>query len=116
MTVTGRHRQHTTLDFQTARFETTTVTIGLRQVTEPVRVSLIRQQLGLNDSTVILEGRLLEPRRRPEALKAGHEAPLNWGGRGGLARLEPYQGAITDAWRDKYGDRLLMTWRSDETP
>lgn len=113
MTLASRHRPVTVLAFQTSASTSETVTIALRQVTNPAKVSLINQQLGLDGTRIILEGRLVDPLRRPDGLKAKHKAPLTWAGRSGIAMLEPYQGAITDAWRDKYGDALLLTWASD---
>lgn len=92
------------------------MSIALRQVTNATRVTLIREQLGLTDSTLIIEGRLVSPLRTPATLKAGSTAPLTWAGRNGIARVEPYQGAIVNSWRDRYGDKLLLTWTTDEIP
>lgn len=113
MTLTSRHRPLTMLTFQTSASTSETVSIALRQVTNPGRISLIQQQLGLDATRLIIEGRLVDPLRRPAALKAKHKAPLTWAGRDGLAILEPYQGALTSAWRDTYGDKLLLSWAGD---
>lgn len=93
-----------------------TLTIAPRQVTNPSRVSLISEQLGLTKGTVIIEARLVTPLRLPATVKAGATGILTWAGRAGVARLEPYQGAIVNAWRDRYGDKLLLTWTTDEIP
>jgi hypothetical protein len=112
VTLASRHRPATELVFKTSSTESTTMSIALRQVTNPARISLIQQQLGLDAAVVILEGRLIDPLRRPEALVAGRKAPLTWAGKAGTARLEPYQGAITATWRDRYGDKLLLSWEA----
>lgn len=91
------------------------LTLALRQVTNPVKVSLIRRQLGLNEGDAILEARLVTPRRKPDAVKAGMKVnAFQWAGRSGQLRLEPYQDAIPGEWRDRYGDRLIFSWTSDE--
>lgn len=90
------------------------LTLAMRQVTNPVKISLIRRQLGLNEGDAILEARLVTPRRKPDAVKAGMKTPLAWAGRNGIARLEPYQSSIPGEWRDRYGDRLIFSWTSDE--
>lgn len=110
VTLAARRRRVFTLTFGTL-----TVDIAIRQVTNANRISLIQQQLGLNKSTVILEGRMVDPREVPDELSAGSPvAPFVWAGRQGMIRVEPYQSAITGAWRQKYGDRVVMSWRSDE--
>lgn len=111
MTLTSRHRPPTELVFPWG-----SVTVGLKQVTDPIRFSLVRQQLGLTASATIIEGRLIDPKHKPAQLKAGETAPLEWAGRNGMVRVEPYQGAITDRWRDKHGDKILLSWSTDEVP
>lgn len=108
----SRHRPVTTMTFQTGAATTETVTIALRQVTNPARISLISNQIGLGSAKVIIEGRLQSPKSRPAALKATHKAPLTWAGRDGLATLEPYQGALLPGWESKYGEKLLLTWEA----
>lgn len=91
------------------------LTLAMRQVTNPVKISLIRRQLGLNEGDAILEARLVTPRRLPAAVKAGMKVnAFTWAGRTGQLRLEPYQDAIPGEWRDRYGDRLIFSWTSDE--
>lgn len=115
-TITARYRPHTLLTFNPGETSEVSVTIALRQVTNASRVSLIQQQLGLNKTVVLIEGRLVEPLRTPSALRAGAKALLTWAGRVGVARLEPYQGALNDALRDRFGDKLLLSWTSDVIP
>lgn len=94
-------------------FGSTLVTVALRQVTNANRISLIKQQMGLNKSEVILEGRMVKPRKVPSTIKAGSTAKLTWAGVEGWCRLETYQSAIKDDWRDKYGDRIVFSFRTD---
>ncbi len=115
-TLTARYRPHTTLTFNPGSSREETITVALRQVTNPTRVSLIQQQLGLTKGVAVLEGRLVDPLRTPSNVKAGSEALLSWAGRQGVARLEPYQGALPDVLRDRFGDKLLLSWRTDEIP
>ena len=115
-TVSARYRPLTVLTFNPGSAREEVVTIALRQVTNPTRVSLIQQQLGLTKGVAVIEVRLVTPRRTPANLKAGSEALLVWSGRNGVARLEPYQGALPDVLRDEFGDKLLLSWRTDEIP
>lgn len=115
-TVTARYRPLTRLTFNPGEAREESVTLALRQVTNPTRVSLIQQQLGLTKGVVVLEGRLVEPLRVPSNVKAGSEALLSWSGRVGVARLEPYQSALTGELRDRFGDKVLLSWRTDEIP
>ncbi len=114
-TLTARYRPLTTLTFIGPGRETA-VTIALRQITSAGRVTQIQQQYGLTKGVVLLEGRLVEPLLTPSTLKAGDQALLAWAGRQGVARLEPYQGALNDALRERFGDKLLLSWRTDEIP
>ncbi len=115
-TLSARYRPLTILTFNPGSGREEAITIALRQVTNPSRVSLIQQQLGLTKGVVVLEGRLVEPLRVPVNLKAGSEALLTWSGRVGVARLEPYQSALTGELRDRFGDKVLLSWRTDEIP
>lgn len=90
-TLTARHRPTVTLAFDIDTGSEEEVVVALRQVTNPNRVSLIREQLGLTDATLILEGRLVTPRTLPGSVTAGAVAELTWGGARGAARLEPPQ-------------------------
>ena len=111
MTLTSAYRPLTTLTFQTGPSTTEDVTCGLRAASTST-AQLLVQQLGLNASVVILEARLITPRRRPAALKTNHKAALTWGGRSGVATLLPHESAIPTRWRDTYGDKLLISWES----
>lgn len=95
-------------------FTTGSVTAAVRQITNPSRVSLIKRSLGLENADAILEARLVTPRRRPTTLKAGSKAVFSWAGRAGVVTLEPYQDAIPAEWRDRYGDRLILSFSTDE--
>lgn len=115
-TLSARHRNLHTLVFSPGTNRETSVQVALRQVTSAARVAQLKEQLGLTKGVTLLEGRLVEPLRTPEHLRAGVEALLVWAGRTGALRLEAYQGAITDHWRDRYGDKLVFSWRTDEIP
>lgn len=108
-----RYRPTTDLTFAVGPNETETVTAALRQITDPTRVTLLQQQLGLNASTLILEARLTSPKQLPSTVKAGHRTAITWAGRPGIARLEPHQGNLATAWRDRYGDRILLSWETN---
>ena len=111
MTVTSRYRRATTITF-----DGDAITVALRHITSPTRISLIRSQLGLTDARALIEGRLVDPLELPAAIKAGATAALTWAGRSGLARLEPYEDALPDALRRRFGQRILLTWDTDEVP
>lgn len=115
-TLSGRHRPITSLTFNPGTGREETIEVALRQVTNPARVSLIQGQLGLTKGVIVIEGRMVTPRRVPESLRAGNEALLEWSGRAGVARFEPHQGALVGKLRDRYGDKVLLSWRTDEIP
>lgn len=109
VSLAARHRQVHTLVFGA-----TSVDVALRQVTNANRISLIKQQMGLNHSEIILEGRMVDPRTVPSTMVAGSIATLVWAGRTGLVRVESYQSVLVDSWRQLYGDRVVFSWRTDE--
>ena len=90
-----------------------TVTGVIRQLTGN-RLGLIQEQLGLDKSTVILQMRLTSPLALPATVKVGHRAELTWGGRAGVARLKPYQYNLASAWTAKYGEKIMLSWQTDE--
>lgn len=109
-----KHRPTTILEFLDASQTTSgTLTGILRQLTGARRAS-IQEQLGLDKASVILELRLTSPLELPATIKAGHRAALTWAGRAGVARLEPYQYNLSSTWRAKYGDKILLSWQTDE--
>lgn len=108
-TVTGRHRPHTTLVFQPGGAE---VVVALRQVTDARRIGA----LGLTDAQAVIEGRLVRPLELPASVKAGAQAVLVWAGRAGAARLEPVQDSLTPRLRQRFGQRITLSWRTDEIP
>lgn len=115
MTLTSSYRPTTTLVFNEgdAGLEAS-VTAAIRQVTNPAKISLIQQAAGLTSAHAILEARLVDPLRVPAAVTPGSLARLTWAGVNGRARVEPYASSLPDAWRDEYGDRILLSFTSDE--
>lgn len=91
-----------------------TVSAVITQITSPSRVSAIQEQFGLDKASLVLEARLTSPATLPATVKAGMRAALTWAGRGGAARLEPYQYNLTSAWKTKYGEKILLSWQTDE--
>lgn len=112
VTLASQYRGTITLSFRVSATGTETITAALRQVTDATRASLIQAQLGLSQTALIIEGRLEAPRRAPDTLKAGRKAALTWAGRDGIATLQPGGQPIPDAWRDRYGDKLLLSWEA----
>lgn len=110
MTLSSSYRGGVTVAFNTGA----TVSIAVRQVTNPSRVSLIRRSLGLENADAVLEARLINPKRAPAALKAGAKATFTWAGRAGVVTVEPYQSSLPTEWRDRYGDRILLSFSTDE--
>lgn len=108
-TVTSRHRPHTVLVFQPGGVE---VTVALRQVTDARRIGA----LGLTDANAVIEGRMVMPLELPENVRAGAQAVLQWAGRNGAARLEPVQDALTPRHRRMFGQKITLSWRTDEIP
>ena len=108
-TVTTRYRPHTTLVFQPGNVE---VVVGLRQVTDAKRIG----NLGLTDAQAVIEGRLISPLELPANVKAGAQAVLPWAGRNGAARLEPVQDALTPRLHKRFGQKIVLSWRTDEIP
>lgn len=117
MTLTSSYRPTTTLVFNEgdAGIEAS-VDVAIRQVTNPAKISLIQQAAGLTNAAAILEARLVTPRRVPATVQPGSLARLSWAGVNGRARVEPYASSLPDAWRDEYGDRIVLSFTSDEIP
>lgn len=111
------YRPTTTIEFLNAsQTAVASVTCALKQITNPSRVSFLQAQLGLEKTSLILEARLTSPKALPGAAKAGMRAQLTWAGRAGVARLEPYQYNVIAELRDTYGEKILLSWRTDEIP
>lgn len=117
VTLTSSYRPTTTLVFNEgdAGLEAS-VDVAIRQVTNPAKISLIQQAAGLTNAAAILEARLVTPRRVPSTVQPGSLARLSWAGVNGRARVEPYASSLPSEWRDEYGDRILLTFTSDEIP
>lgn len=108
------YRPTTSIEFLDASASTSgSITAAVRQISGR-QADSIREQLGLNQATVLLQARLSSPKRLPDTVKAGHRAALTWAGRDGVARLTPYQYNLATQWRDKYGDSILLAWQTDE--
>lgn len=119
-TLTSRYRRVTALSFRfpddAADTVRVSVQVALRQVTEPNRVSLIVQQSGLTKVSAVLEGRMVSPLVAPEGLQAGMVALHEHAGVTGVLRVEPYEDALPDRLRRRFGQKVLFTWRTDEVP
>ena len=108
------YRPVTTLTFRDASNTTSgSATAALRHITGR-GADATKEALGLSKSTVLRKARLISPKRLPNGVKAGHRATLAWAGRSGVARLTTYQYNLADAWRDTYGDAILLAWETDE--
>lgn len=109
------YKPTTSLEFLDSSGSTVdTVAAVITQITSASRVSSIKEQLGLDKASLVLEARLTSPTTLPATVKAGMRAALTWAGRGGAARLEPYQYNLTSAWKTKYGEKILLSWQTDE--
>lgn len=115
-TLTSRYRRVTALSFNEYPGPAVEVQVALRQVTEPNRVSLVVQQSGLTRVSAVFEGRMVKPLTTPEALTPGSEALHEHAGVTGVLRVEPYEDALPDRLRRRFGQKVLFTWRTDEVP
>ena len=90
------------------------LTVAVRQVTNPTRIALIKNQAGLDDADAILEARLVEPKSLPASVKAGMKGEYTWSGRKGIVTLQPYETGLRSEWTAIHGERIYLAWDSDE--
>jgi len=115
MSLASRNRRTSSLAFlDSSGNAAATLVCTVRQLTHSSRRSSLREQFGLNDAEIILQARLVSPKRLPGAVKAGMRAELTWSGRKGVARVEPYSEMLSNRFRDRYGEAIMLSWQSDE--
>lgn len=111
MTFPGDYLPNVTLAFPEAG---ESITVALHQITDPARIALLHQRLGLNESDAILEGRMITPLALPSTIVPGMRANLHLVGTLGVATLQPYHDHIPARWLPRYGQRIVLSWVSAE--
>lgn len=90
-----------------------TLEVAIRQVTNPTRVALISDRMGLDEADAILEARLVKPKALPASVKANMRGEFTWSGRRGIVTLQPYETGLTAAWTSIYGQRVYLAWKGE---